>query len=94
VRVSTRDRDLDEFAAEVAVITRSVNLLAPRPHHATLDQQFKVNRAPFIIAKAVIEGMPKPVQAEMLGTPAIGAVKKRTVVDVFGHSNRPRGRLG
>jgi len=37
VRVSTRDRDLDELAAEVAVITRSVNLLAPCTHHAPLD---------------------------------------------------------
>jgi hypothetical protein len=85
VRVSTGDRDLDELSAEIAVITRSVDSMPPRPSHPPLDEQFQINRAPFIVPKAVIEGMPKPIKAEMLRAPVIGAIQKRTMANLLGH---------
>ena len=87
VRVSTSDCDLDELTAIVAVIARSIDLLASRPPHAPLDQQFEIDRAPFIVAEAVVEGMAEAVEAEMLGAAVVGAVEEGTMMDLLGHKN-------
>lgn len=90
MRVSTSDRDLDELAAVGAVIARSVDLLAPSPHHTPLDQQLKIYATPFIVPKAVVEGMPEPVEAEVLGTAIVGTVEERTMANLLSHNDTER----
>jgi hypothetical protein len=60
-------------------------LPAARSHHATLGQQFEVDRAPFIIVEAIIKRVAEAVQAEVPRTPRVGAIQKRTMVALISH---------
>ena len=47
---------------------------------AAFDQQLKVNRAPLISAKAVIERVIEPLQTHVRATTRIAPIQKRTVI--------------
>jgi hypothetical protein len=56
----------------------------------SLDEAFDVNRAGGISVEAVGEGVPEGVEMEVLGTPPVGPVEKRTVVLLVSHAGLAR----
>jgi hypothetical protein len=62
------------MAVRVAI---RIHLASPRP---AFDQHLKVNRAPLISAKAIVEGVIEPGEAHVLATPRVVTIQERAVI--------------